>query len=92
MLTEAAFIWYKKVKTVKLWNNYNLKIIIFCCNIFYKVIYSCDQSWMFSLQCHMILQKSFRYAAQETFSINSVENSCAASYWFWIEVQKNNTD
>ncbi len=35
-----------------------------------------------SLQCHMILQKSFWYAAQETFLIIiNVENNFAASYF-----------
>ncbi len=43
-------------------------------NIFYNVMYSCDQSWIFSIITpvfsHIILQKSFYkclFAAQETF-------------------------
>ncbi len=34
-------------------------------------MYSCDQSWIFSIII----------AAQETFIIFNVENSCAASYF-----------
>ncbi len=32
----------------------------------------------------MILQKSFWLAAQETFLIINVENTCAASYFWYI--------
>ncbi len=67
ILTKAAFIWQK----IQLNRNiaeyyYNLKKQ-FSVRIYFKIIYSCDAKLNFqhhysSLQCHMILQKSFIYA------------------------------
>ncbi len=67
ILTKAAFIWQK----IQLNRNiaeyyYNLKKQ-FSVRIYFKIIYSCDAKLNFqhhysSLQCHMILQKSFLYA------------------------------
>ncbi len=77
MLTKTAF--KIRVKTVILWNIIAFKITVFYLNIFQNVIYSCDaklnfQHYYSSLQCHMILHKSF-LCADVLLVIISVENS-----------------
>ncbi len=72
------------------------KITVFYLNIFQNVIYSCDckldfQHHYCSLQCHMILQKSFEYAAQETFIIIiNVEYIASGFSGFYCDVLKKN--
>jgi len=63
MFNKAAFI-LSKIKTVMLWNIV-IKELFAVLMHFSNVIYSGDQSWIFSIittvYSHMILQKSLEY-------------------------------
>ncbi len=65
MLSKAAGIWAKNtVKIVILWNTFTISNNWFAFEYILKYNYSCDAKLNFqhhnsSLQCHMILQKSF---------------------------------
>ncbi len=68
-LFDSKYKYIKNSNTVIfIWFNFlHFKITIFYLNIILNAIYSCDAKLNFqhhysSLQCHMILQKSFQYA------------------------------
>ncbi len=98
MLTKAAFIW-SKTQYCKL---FYFTILSNCFLFEYFIFFSVIQSWIFRnfsiiIPVFMILQKSFLYAAQETFY--HTENSCIIFLWkawfifsriLWIESSKYN--